>query len=138
AALRLGDRNPSVIRHLVEALKKQGKLNEAEEVLKGLNNRADLVRADLLRDTATLAILQGRKDQAVRDAIAAVQADSRDYRDHLWLGDLLAQAGGENAARAEDHLRRAARLAEKESDPYVALVAFLAAQKDRKIDAELV
>src|SRR5262249_27938293 len=71
-------------------------------------------------------------------ALAAVRDDSREYRDHLWLGGLLAGAGVSYEAQAEDHLRRAVQLAPAEPDPYVALVSFLAEKKTRAADAEKV
>jgi len=132
-----GDRNPLVVRHLVEALRKQGKLKDAEEELRKLT-RADLVNAELRREVSILALQGGKSDQAVKYALGAVQDDSQDYRDHLWLGRLLAAAGKDYAKQAEEHLRRAVQLGQSEPEPYVALVAFLASQKERTAEAESV
>ncbi|HKB42650.1 MAG TPA: tetratricopeptide repeat protein, partial [Gemmataceae bacterium] len=135
-----GDRNPLVVRHLVEALRKQGKIKEAEEELRKLS-RADLDRNSDLQRVKSLLLLQGgNPNDAVAYALGAVQNDSRDYRDHLWLGGLLAAAGKEHARQAEEHLRRAVELGslKGEPEPYVALVGFLAARKERAAEAEAV
>src|SRR5262249_24458213 len=135
-----GDRNPLVVRHLVEALRKQGKIKEAEEELHKLNP-ADLDRNSDLQRVKSLLLLQGgNPNDAVAYALGAVQNDSRDYRDHLWLGGLLAAAGKEHARQGEGHLRRAVELGslKGEPEPYVALVGFLAARKERAAEAEAV
>ncbi len=78
-ALENGERNPAVIRHLVEAYRKQGKLKEAELVLNNLK-RKDLLRDELLRDVATIDLQKGDTLKAVDKALSAVRNDSRDYR----------------------------------------------------------
>lgn len=133
-ARALGDRNPLVVRQLVDLLRKQGKLQDADAVLRGLT-RDDLVRANLEYQAATLSLMNRNPERAVELALQAVRDDSRDYRDHLWLGQLLASAGPRNARQAEQHLRRAVQLAGAEPDPYVAVVAFLAQEK-RAAEAE--
>src|SRR5262249_40443057 len=111
-AFRNGERNPTVIRHLVEAYRKQGKAKEAASVLNNVN-RKDLLRGELGRVVPTVTLQRGDIAKAVEEALKAVRDDSHDFRDHLWLGGFLAQAGELYADRAEEHLRRAVQLAPK-------------------------
>lgn len=70
--------------------------------------------------------------KALKEARAAVPADSTDYRDHLWLARFLlaAEVNGE----AESEIRRAVELGGGESAPWVSLIRFLAAM-DRNDEA---
>jgi tetratricopeptide (TPR) repeat protein len=62
--------------------------------------------------------------RAVELATEAVSADSKDYRDYLWLGQVLA-ASGKQPQLAEEKLRKAVSLAPTAPEAWVALVRFL-------------
>lgn len=128
-----GDRSPLVLRQLVEALRKQGKFDEANQRLARLS-REDLERADLERAAASVALLSQDTDRAISLAEKAVRDESRDFRDHLWLGGLLA-ASGRQEAKAEEHFRKAIALEPTAPEVWVQLVRFLASRK-RTGDAE--
>ena len=131
-ALKLGERNLMVVRQLVEALRKQGNTQEADAELRRLTAR-QLAAADLEKLAADLSLRNRDPERAVRIALSAVREDSRDHRDHLWLGRLLAQSG-RSPALAEEHLNRAVTLAPDEAEPWVTLVQFLHAQR-KSLDA---
>jgi tetratricopeptide (TPR) repeat protein len=70
--------------------------------------------------------------RALEEARAAVDPDSGDYRDHLWLAQFLTAA--DRAEEAEAELVEAVELARDETAPRIALVRFLAAN-DRRDEA---
>src|SRR5205823_6063648 len=80
---------------------------------------------------AFIALRNNRTDDAIQIAEEAIQSESRDYRDHLWLGRLLA-ATGKKPELAEESLRKAVELENHTAETWVALVRFLAGLKDKK------
>src|SRR5262249_16516947 len=72
--------------------------------------------------------------RAVKLALEAVPKDSKDYRDYLWLGQVLA-ASGQRASEAEQPLRRALELADQMPETWVSLLQYLA-NRGRNQDAE--
>lgn len=130
-ALELGERGPDVLRPLVQLLYDRQRYGEAEEVLERLQGEA-AVQAGVGKLAAELALRTDKKARAVGLARQAV-GESKDYRDHLWLGQMLWAAG--EPKQAETALRRALQLADTVPDPWVALVEHLA-RTDRKADAE--
>jgi tetratricopeptide (TPR) repeat protein len=119
AVNRLGERNPAVLRHMLELLYQQGRYKEAKEILKLLPQKGGLERL-----AAEVLYRSGEYTDALRLARQAVSLDSKDYRDHIWLGELLWAAGFRNDAEAR--LAHAVELAPNKPDPWVALVQVLA------------
>src|SRR5262249_11448360 len=103
-ARKLGDRSPLIVRQLVEALRRQGKADKAKAVFASMT-REELLRGNLAQPAAQVLLLSRDPERARELALAAVREDSRDYRDHLWLGELLAQAArtAEEKKKAEYH-----------------------------------
>jgi tetratricopeptide (TPR) repeat protein len=130
-AREAGDRSPLVLRKLVEMLEKQDR-EEAYKYLRRLN--PEELAPDLERVTAHLAMLNQDVDYGIDRATRMVREDSRDFRDHVWLGKMLA-ASGRRAQDAEACFARAIALDRSEADTWVALIRFLVSQ-DRKADAE--
>lgn len=131
-AIELGHRQPATIRRLVQLLFERRRYAEAEQVIRKLNDQDEApLSGDLGRLAAEIALGSQQRERALELAGRAVATDSRDYRDHLWLGHIL-WAGGQTAP-AEASLRQATRLAEQVPDAWVALVHFLArtGQKER-------
>ncbi len=87
-------------------------------------HKQTLVAADLHRLAADLSLRNQDLTRAVELASEAVSVDSKDYRDHLWLGQVLA-ASGKEPARAEAELRKAVALAPQAPETWVALVRYL-------------
>jgi tetratricopeptide (TPR) repeat protein len=125
AAMALGERGARVSRRLVELLYRQQRYREAEEELRSLPREgpgAD--RLDLL--AADLSLRNHDADRAVKTALQSIPATApRDYRDVLWLGQLLAASPG-HAAEAEKQLRRALQMDDTAPETWVALIQFLA------------
>jgi tetratricopeptide (TPR) repeat protein len=126
-ALELGERSPQVIDRAVRLLYQRRRFVEADRILRKLPEQTPL-SAGLQRLAAELSLrtAAGPQDygRALELARKAVPADSKDYRDHIWLGQLHWAAG--RLKEAEGSLRHAVALAEKAPDPWVALVHYLA------------
>ncbi len=124
-ALALGERGERVSRRLVELLYRQQRYREAEEELRSLRRQAsDPARLDLL--AADLSLRNQDPARAVQTALrAAPTVSPQDYRDVLWLGQILA-ASPAHAAEAEKQLRRALGLNSAVPETWVALIQFLA------------
>src|SRR5262249_22641836 len=83
------------------------------------------------RLASEVSLQTGDPEQALKRAENAVTQDPKDYRNHLWLGQMYwAAARGESAPgrlkKAEACLHQAVELAKTVPDPWVALVQFLA------------
>jgi tetratricopeptide (TPR) repeat protein len=133
-AVELGDHSVTTIRSLVQLLYQRRRFADAEAALRQLP-QPDAMPSDLQRLAAEVSLrTHANPDHALRLAQQAVTADSKDYRDHLWLGQMLAQSQA-HAAEAEKALRRALALAENEPATWFALVQFLT-RTGKKKEAE--
>jgi tetratricopeptide (TPR) repeat protein len=135
-AIQNGERSPAVIRDLVELLANEGRYKEADEALHELREPL-LVNSDLGRLAATVALgLNDKRKALERLDKNRVEPSAKNYRELLWEGRMLAEVN--KVDEAEKKLREALKLADKEPEPYVALVQFLARQKrDDQADAVL-
>jgi tetratricopeptide (TPR) repeat protein len=134
-AIELGETGPQVIRQLVKLLYERQRFVEADQEIQRLQKQT-LVAANLQHLAADISLRNENAARAVELAHEAVSADSTDYRDHLWLGQILAASGQMNG-QAELHLRRAIELGGNLPITWVTLVRYLAAA-DRASDAEAV
>jgi tetratricopeptide (TPR) repeat protein len=123
-ALELGERNPRVLRRLVDLLYQQQRYEEADQEIRKLQQQAPL-ESDLQRLAVAVSLQNQDPARAVQLALQTVDADSKDYRDYLWLGRVLA-AAGRPTAEAEKQLRRAVELAADVPETWLALVQYLA------------
>jgi cellulose synthase operon protein C len=126
-AMQLGDTNPTTIRQLVEALREKGRTDDAWEEVRKLK-QSQMINTELGRLAASTALSKGDTSRALELAQGAVAADSKNFRDHLWMGLMFDATGKGEEAKTE--LRRAIQLAPKEPEPYVAMVRFLMTRKD--------
>jgi tetratricopeptide (TPR) repeat protein len=123
-AMRLGERGERISRRLVELLYRQQRYREAQDEVAHLRRQGpEAGRLGLLE--AELSLHNRDPLRAARLALQATPAESKDYRDALWLGQILA-ANPEQAAEAEAALRRALAMEEKVPETWVALIQFLA------------
>jgi tetratricopeptide (TPR) repeat protein len=142
-AIELGEREVGLIRRSVELLYARNRIPEALDILQRLPE-GTAASSDLQRLAAQVYMQAHDFRQACESAEKAVSSQSTDYRDHLWLGQILdasAQAQNQPAERdrlaqqAEKAFRQAAQLSGDVPDPWVALISFLA-RTGFKRDAE--
>jgi tetratricopeptide (TPR) repeat protein len=138
-AIELGETNPKVVREYVELLLRDNSdeetaQREAAWALKKVSEPL-LGSSELWRLAATVAAHRKDIDRA-KELLAKNRSDkdARDFRAVLWEGLLLAEA---NHPEAEKKLRAAVELAQREPEPYLVLVQYLARQKRVK-DADAV
>jgi tetratricopeptide (TPR) repeat protein len=122
-AVELNERSPEVIRQLARLLDQRGRGKEADNLLKNLSPEV-MAGSDMQWLAADIALRQQDPARALELASAAVRKDSKDYRDYLRRGAVLA-ANGKQAEAGVD-LRRAVELAPEQPEPRLALVQFLA------------
>jgi tetratricopeptide (TPR) repeat protein len=133
-AIDLGERSPATVHRVVRLLIGRRRTEEARQVLARLQERAAV--PDLGRDAAELSLLNQEPKERTRDLAQAVARDSKDYRDLLFLGQVLWSLDDrEDRQKAEDAFRQAVKLGPKAPEAWFALVAFLAGT-DRKKQAE--
>lgn len=126
-AINLGDRSPRVVRRMVELLNKRQRFREAGEVIRQLKKQAPLSE-ELQRLEVDVALHNRESGNAVQHALELVNPDSNDYRDALWLGQVLSESG-QRPEQAERHLRRAVELGQNVPETWVVLIEFLASQR---------
>ena len=122
-AIEQGERSTCVLRQLVQLLTKRQRFDEADRVMRQMQEQAQLSPADEKLDIALL-IQKNNFESAVSLMQKKTSADSKDYRDQLWMGQVLS-ANGRSSKEAEQALRRAVALAEKVPDTWVALLQYL-------------
>src|SRR5262249_20638377 len=125
-AINLGDRSPRVVRRMLELLNRRQRFREAAEVIRKLKKQAPLSE-ELKRLEVDIALRNHEGGNAVQRALELVNPDSNDYRDALWLGQVLKESG-QRPEQAERHLRRAVELGPTVPETWLALVDFLAFQ----------
>ncbi len=122
-ALEQGERGPRVLRQLVQLLTKQQRYDEADQVMRQLQQQAQLSPDDqkLFIDVS----LRNDDFRAAEDILSkSTPADSKDYHDQLWIGKVLS-ANGRPSAEAEKAFRRAIALADAVPETWVALIQYL-------------
>src|SRR5262249_11274242 len=82
---------------------------------------------ELKRLEVGIALRNHQGSSAVQRALELVNPDSNDYKDALWLGQVLKESG-QRPEQAERHLRRAVELGPSVPETWIALVDFLAFQ----------
>lgn len=137
-AVELGERNPRVLHRLVDLLVQQHRVEEADQEIRKLQKQGPL-SGDLQRLAVAVSLQSQDSARAAGMALRAVNENSTDYRDYLWLGQVLAAAGSaqRSADDAEKQFRRAVELAPQVPEPWLALVQYLAGTQ-RRPDAEKV
>ncbi len=147
-AIELGVADTQIIRRAVELLYNQEQFAQAGELLKRLEERP--LPATEENDRLKSQIL-GRLDQfeEALEPARRVAAESKDSRDHLWLGQILAVLGFRQKAaghepeaadllsQAETAMRRAQELDPAAPGPWIALIQTFV-RADRREDAERV
>jgi tetratricopeptide (TPR) repeat protein len=133
-AHQFGDRRLTTIRRLVQLLHNNRRPFEADKLMRELTDQYPF-SPDMQRLLAENAIRGGNYKQALEAAKKAV-ANSKDYRDFLWLGQLYWAAG--QAQDAETPLDRALKLAPEVSDAWVVKALYLARTEQKNKAEELI
>jgi tetratricopeptide (TPR) repeat protein len=136
-AIDLGERSPRTVRQLVQLLYQRQRFDEADQEIRKLQKQSQQMSAELQRLAADVSLRNQDPIRAVEMALQAVSADSTDYRDHIWLGQVLAAGGEPRAREAEEHFRRAVELDGKAPEGWIALVRFLVG-RNQTAEAEAV
>jgi tetratricopeptide (TPR) repeat protein len=126
-ALDLGERSPRVLRQLVQLLFSRQRYQEAEQEIHKFQKTAPF-SSDVQRLVVVLSLQNQNYSRAEQLVQQSVAADSQDYREHLWIGQVLA-ARPQPSAQAQKSLRRAVALGGKYAETWVSLVQYLAATK---------
>ncbi len=138
-AVDLGERQPNVVRRVVDLLYRRQRYAEAQVVLQKLPAPA-VLESGLGRHAVALTLLTTLDNDTSRRraydlARQSLPTDSKDYRDFLWLGQVAVAAGLHTEAEAM--FRRAAELDLESPDPWMALIAMMI-QTDRMRAAEVI
>jgi tetratricopeptide (TPR) repeat protein len=120
-AIQLGDQRPGVVRQLVLLSYQRQRYTEVEDAVTKLQEQTPISN-DLQKLAAEAALRTPNPGRALDWAHLAVSATSADYRDHIWLGQIL--WARDRKAEAERAFRRAITLADGRGEPWVALVQF--------------
>ena len=131
-AIELGERDPRILRRVVSLLYKQGRYKEADEFFSKTPG-FETAGSEANRIGAELALRSKDEARAIKLARQAVPETAQDYRDFLWLGQLLANTS--EKAQAEPVLRRAVALDYTAPEAWSALILHLA-QSGQKQKAE--
>jgi tetratricopeptide (TPR) repeat protein len=135
-AIDLGDRSALAIRRSIQIYYQQGRFDKADQILRQLQEQLP-ISGELQRLAAEISVQQADYQRAINLAKKAVANDSPDYKDHIWLGQVLWIVGqrelttgkGDQArtriSEAEKELRRAIELGQDKPDAWVALIQFL-------------
>lgn len=134
-AFDLGEDNPRVIRRLLQLLYERQRYAEADRVLRRLEELRAPFTGDLVRLASEISLRLQEFDRAL-DLARQSAAVSNDYRDRVWLGQVLtilglrsraegrAAQGDAMLADAEREHRQAVALEPQAVDAWVALIRF--------------
>jgi tetratricopeptide (TPR) repeat protein len=125
-AVELGERNPRVLHRLVDLLVDQRRTEEADQEIKKLQQQGPL--SENMQRLAVAVSLQNRDSTRATSLAQTICESSTDYRDYLWLGQVLFEAG-RSADDVAKQFRRAVELAPQVPETWLAWVKYLVGQK---------
>ena len=120
-AIDQGNQDLSVIRRLVTLLSERGRYPEVDDILQKIGERGASL-AGLDRVAVEVALAKADSGLALSLAQKAVSPLSKDYRDHIWLGQVYEAAG--KKSEAEVAFGKAIELSGTKPEPWVASVRF--------------
>jgi tetratricopeptide (TPR) repeat protein len=125
-----GERQPALIRRAVYLLNNAQRFAEAQQVLRKLEEQDQgAMTGELGRVAAQLSLQNKDFKKAIALARKPVDADSKDFLDYIWLGEI--QAAGDELDDAEKTLQKAVDRFSAVPDTWVALVRFQARHRSR-------
>ena len=134
-AFELGERSPRALRRAVHLLSLRQRFLDADRLIRRLEEQQNPFSTDLGRLASEISLRLDEFDRALEMARQAAR-DSKQYGDHVWLGQVLAilgqRARSEQRAteatqmlgEAEREFRRAIDLTVEATDAWVALIRF--------------
>jgi cellulose synthase operon protein C len=128
-AVMLGEQRPHILQQIVVKLVAQKEFAAADEMMRNLEARSPKLLAGLEQAGAWVALYRGNKDNAFRLAQDATK-DSKDYRDHFWLGSFYRRTN--MPKEAEQSFRSALALNDQYSDTWRELVGTLVGAGEKK------
>lgn len=130
-AVDYGETTPEALRRLTELLYSKGRFGEAEAILQKLD---DTTAADpeAQRLAAEVHLRMDNPKGALVAAVKAVSPDSKNPRDHIWLGQVYWAVG--EKAKAESLFRKAVEMRPSAVEGWLLLIRYLATT-DRKDEA---
>jgi len=142
-AIDMGEIGPTTVRRAFELLYNRQRYGEADEMLRHLEQRQAVFFTELGRLASEVSMRLENIDRAV-EISRQVADQSKDWTDHLWLGELQGFLGRRALAdqfpdqarvcflAGEKSLRRAVELGPEAPETWVGLIRFLAStgQKD--------
>ena len=131
-AVKLGERDPSVVRRTIRLLADNKRFEEASSLLEQLQGSSP-ISGEVQRLASEIHYQNGDYESALNSAEKAVESGSTDYRDHLWLSQMPWLAG--RRAEAEAAMQKAVELAGDDLTPLVSQVQLLVAS-GKKAEAE--
>ncbi len=145
-AIDLGEQNPLAIRRATELLYSKQRYSEADQLLRRVERQPNLFTGEVERIASKVYARLDDVDRALDHARGAA-ANSKDWQDQVWLGQLLNLIGQQARSHgkadeaknrfdeAEKSLRHGIELKPEIAEPWVALIRFYVAI-GRKADAE--
>jgi tetratricopeptide (TPR) repeat protein len=145
-AIDLGERSPRAIRRAVELLYVKQRYSDADRLLRDLEQQSSLFTGDVGRVASEVSARLENLDRALEIA-QKVATGSKNWRDHLWLGQLQGLVGlraksegkADEAQRQLDDAKRSLQLANQlkpeAPETWLSLVRFYM-EIDRKSEAE--
>ena len=133
-AVRLGARNPDVVRRAAVLMMARRRHDDVRQLLEEVRGGSQVTPQKLAAVESALALaLGGDAERTVELAERTAPAVSADYRDHLWRGQVFWSVG--RTKDAEASFRRAVELGRAAPDAWVGLVVFLR-RTDRLAEAK--
>jgi len=136
-AFELGPANPVAVRQLYTLLVREGRVDDAQEVLQkylGKNQQAGIA-PERRAETLVRSSKPAERQRGLEIARATVKQDGNNPTRQLWYAQMLLRAG--KTAEAEAPLRKAVDTGPEMMQAWLALVRYLAATQ-RSSDAEAV
>lgn len=122
-AIQLKSHSPRIVRRAVELLTSRRRFDEAAQILADM--RDTQTQPEVSRVAAILNLNRNEPaDQTIALAIGAVDKDSKDPRDQIWLGQIYSAV--KKPVEAEAAFRKAIALNAASAAPRTALVLLLA------------
>jgi len=133
-AYDLGERNPIATMRLLRLLTQMHKLDEAHRVIEGLPNQAAL-SSDMQRIIAAIDFRAQDFSNAYQIARRVIPADSKNYRDYLWLATLARQLAKKDEAKKDEAraaLEKARTLAPQSPEVWLFSIDYFVAVGDKE------